>query len=172
VDIYEFFTENNEYKIRLSKKKRLISYTQYSQYTCSIEFLDNLNNTLIKIDNTELDYFRFIEGLNDFLCNFGQIISDNLYFSPASSGASFFFYIAIADSTGPSEFDDNVYLALYEQSIYGSKLRLNLNTTVSWIEEFIYSLFQIIEDIPYLNELSTTTALEFLDYSQINRPRF
>lgn len=168
MDNYEFFTENQEFKIRLSKRKRLISYTNYSNYTCTIEFLNNLNQTILKIENTELDYFRFIEGLNDFICNFGNIISDNLYFTHTDI-SSFFLFISIEDySTGPSEFDDNLYLAIYEESIYGTKLRLNLNTTISWIEEFIYSLFQIIEDLPYLNELSTT-ALEFLDYSRINR---
>lgn len=169
MDNYEFFTENQEFKIRLSKRKRLISYTSYSNYTCTIEFLNNLNQTILKIENTELDYFRFIEGLNDFICNFGNIISDNLYFTHTDI-SSFFLFISIEDySIGPSEFDDNLYLAIYEESIYGTRLRLNLNTTISWIEEFIYSLFQIIEDLPYLNELSTTTALEFLDYSRINR---
>ena len=170
MDLYEFYTENNEYKIRLSKRKRKISYTENSQYICTIEFINSIGQTIVKIDNTEIDFLKIVEGLNDFLCNLGQIISNNLYFTTTANNASYFLFISIRDATGPSEDDDYVYLGLYEESIYGTKLRISIDTTTFWVEEFIYSMFQILEDIPYLSRLTTTTALEFLDYSALMRP--
>ena len=172
MDTYEFYTENKEFKIRFTKKKRMFSLSENSQYICTIEFLNTLNQPVLKLDNTEIDYLRIIEGLNDFLCNFGQIISTNLYFTTTSTGANYFLNIAINSATGPSEDDDSVWIGIFEESIQGTRLRISLNTTTFWIEELIYSMFQIIDDIPYLNRLATTTALEFLDYSQILRSPF
>lgn len=169
MDRYEFYTENREFKIRFSKKKRLYSLSENSQYVCTIELINSINQTILKIDNTEIDFLRVVEGLNDFLCNFGQIVSNNLNFTTTETGAQYFLNIAVKDSTGPTEDDDIVYLNLFEEGFQGTRLRISLETTTFWIEELIYSMFQIIDDIPYLNRLVTTTALEFLDYSQILR---
>lgn len=171
MDYYQLSTENNEFKIVLSKQKRVYSFTENSQYVCIIDFQNTIGQSLIKIEASELDYFRFLEGLNDFVTNFGNIVSDNLYFSPNSRGLTYFFYISLAniEPTYPAEDDDKIYLALYESSIQGTVLRINLETDIFWIEELIYALFQIIDDIPYLQRLSATTALEYIDYSQILR---
>lgn len=171
MNYYEFFTQNNEFKIVLTKKKRIYSLGPYSNYTCTIEFRNSLDQTVLKIDNTESDFLRFIEGLNDFLISFGQTLTDNLYFTNNGIKSNYFCFIAIKDySSYPAEDDDTVYLGFYEESPQGTILRLNLYTDISWIEEFIYSLFQIVEDIPYLSQLTTTTCLEYIDYSALNRP--
>ena len=171
MDYYEFFTENNEFKIVLKKRKRMYGASQFANYLCSIEFKDCLDNSIVTIESTESVFLKFIQDLNDFITNFGQIISNNLYFPDHGNGYYYFFYIAMNPEVDyPAEDDDKIYLSLFESSIYGQVLRLSLETSIFWIEEFIYSLFQILEDIPYLDHLSTTTLLEYMDYSELMRP--
>ena len=81
MDYYEFFTENNEYKIVLKKRPRMFCTSEYSNYICTLEFKNSIDQTVVSIEGTELTFVKFVEGLNDFILNFGQTISDNLYFS-------------------------------------------------------------------------------------------
>ena len=132
MDTYEFYTENKEFKIRFSKKKRIFSLSENSQYICTMEFVNTIGQTILKLDNTEIDFLRIVEGLNDFLINFGQIISNNLCFTTTSTGAQYFINIAIENATGPSENDDKVWLGIFEESMQGNRLRISLETSTFW----------------------------------------
>jgi hypothetical protein len=169
MDYYEFFTENNEYKIVLKKRHRMFCTSEYSNYICTLEFKNSIDQTVVSIEGTELTFVKFVEGLNDFILNFGQEISDNLYFSESgTTGTSYFFYIAMNPIVDyPAEDDDKVYLTLFESSLFGNVMRLSLETTIFWVEEFIFALFQILEDIPYLTDLVESVALEYIDYSKL-----
>lgn len=171
MDYFEIFTENNEFKVVLRKRPRTFCKSEYSNYICSLEFVNSIGQSVVKIEGTELSFLRFVEGLNDFTTNFGQIISNNLNFPESGAdGVSYFFYISINPEVDyPAEDDDKIYLVLFESSIYGQVLRLSLETTIFWVEEFIFAIFQILEDIPYLINLVESTALEYIDYSQILR---
>ena len=169
MDYYEFFTENNEYKIVLKKRHRTFCTSEYSNYICTLEFKNSIDQTVVSIEGSELTFVKFVEGLNDFILNFGQEISDNLYFSESgTTGTSYFFYIAMNPTVDyPAEDDDKVYLTLFESSLFGNVMRLSLETTIFWVEEFIFALFQILEDVPYLTELVESVALEYIDYSKL-----
>lgn len=171
MDYYEFFTENKEFKIVLKKQKKVFNTSEFSNYICTLEFRDTLDRVLVSINSSELSFVRFVEGLNDFIVSFGQILDNILYFPDSGTqGSNYFFYIAINPGVYyPAEDDDKVYLNLFEHSYQGQVLRISLETSIFWIEEFIYSIFQILEDIPYLEHLTVSTALEFIDYSLINR---
>ena len=172
MDYYEFFTENNEYKIVLKKRHRMFCTSEYSNYICTLEFKNSIDQTVVSIEGTELTFVKFVESLNAFVTNFGQIIDDILPFSESgATGISYFFHIALNPQVDyPAEDDDKVYLTLFESSLFGNVMRLSLETTIFWVEEFIYSIFQILEDIPYLDKLTISTLLEYMDYSELMRP--
>jgi len=56
-----FSSENNEYKIRLTKQKKFFTQSQFGQYNCTIEFYNSINLLVLKINCTEKELYLCIQ---------------------------------------------------------------------------------------------------------------
>lgn len=161
-----FRAENNEYIIRLDKKKRLFGYSKYGQYICTIDFIDSMYRTVLSLQCTEKTYYTIIQNLNQFLMNEFGVESDIIHFDYNGSDAiKYFMYIFDNNPDFDPDFDmmHTLGLCIYEESAKGNVLRLALNMRYDYLEEFIFNLYQLIEDIPYLNEMASDAFIDFLE---------
>ena len=171
MDTYEFYTQNNEYKIRITKKKKAYTFSKFDQYIITIDFIDNSGTTVYQINTNEKEFLKLIESLNEFCINIGHILSDNIYFDNNGDFSSNYIYISILDSYKEDiEFDSKVQLSLFHSSIQGDTLIIYIETDYFHIEDLVYKLYITIEDIPYLNDLINSDLLEFMDYNIANLP--
>lgn len=164
MDNIEFITENNEFKIRLSKTKKYFNFSPFSNYNCKIEFIDSLNNVVLSMNSTEKEILKAIESLYSMINNFGNILSDKIYFGYSDDCSEYFLYISIANiySEGPLEDDDKFQLMFYHSSQQGNALKVFFECSLLYLDNFIYNLYLLLEDIPYLNEMVASSFLEFI----------
>jgi hypothetical protein len=167
VDFNEFYTENREYKIRIKKEKRVYSLTNYSNYKISIEFIDSINRTIFTINTNEKELFTALQELEGFLST--DIISDNIYFENNGDFSGYFLYISKEpiESISDTDYEDildteEIHLCFFHNTNQGNSLRLYFKASYNYLYDFIYYLFTILDDIPYLSEISYSNILEYL----------
>ena len=70
----------------------------------------------------------------------------------------------------PSEDSLQIYFDLYE-SRYGNIIsRLKFHINYEYLEDFIFHLYQLIEDIPYIDEITSSSLIEWMiDYDLDSR---
>ena len=73
MDIIEFYTENLEFKVRFKKELRRYSLSKFGRYKITIEFINSIEQTVLKINTTEKEFVSALESLNNFSTNFGSI---------------------------------------------------------------------------------------------------
>jgi len=172
MDKTEIFTENNEYKIVFSRKKKLYSLTPFSQYNITIDFINALGLSVYSITTTEKEFLSALESINQFNINIGSVYGDNIWFSNGTFNDNFL-YIAMKypDISYPSEEEETILYSFYQSSIHGNVLRLYFESSNGyWLEEFIYNMYLILEDLPYLNDMISSNILEFMEYEALGRP--
>ncbi len=172
MDSIEFFTENREYKIRITKTLRHYHMSKYGQYKITMDFIDVMGQTVLSINTTEKEFYHALSEFSAFTVDCGSIQDDIISFDNAGDGTGYFIYLAIAhpNYTGPMEDDDVAGMCFYHSSQQGNVLRLYLESSFYFLEDMAFKMYQVIEDIPYLNEISDSTLLEFLDYEICNFP--
>lgn len=169
MDITQFYTENNEYLVEISKVKNIISFSEFSNYKCSIKFRDRLNNIVLQIDCSEKELYDVLQKLSDFTLSAGSCFSDIIHFSPNSNMDNYFWYIGDLNYSNPDidnmyktieqmhptddDEDDRLFISVYQNTIQGNKLRLYLETTYSFIEVFVNHMYSILSDIEYFEEI-------------------
>ena len=162
-DNIEFFTENHEFKIVLTKRQKVYSSAIFAKYICNIKFINSIGFEVLNIQCSEKEILNLIQTLYEFNINIGGILSDGVNFD--SSNICYYLYLSIIDNNS-YEYDyykDKVSISIYEiDNIKGNILRLYNEVSFSYIEELIYYLYTLISDIPYLDKMTIESLNEFI----------
>lgn len=172
-----FLLPDLSYTIVLKKEINPLSFSIYKyKYICSMTFLDSINQPIITLTGNELDFVQLIESLYDFNMNIVAMYGNRYHFTPDQYNNFFFleFYVKEEDlyllDDFPSEDSLQIYFDLYE-SRYGNIIsRLKFHINYEYLEDFIFHLYQLIEDIPYLDEITSSSLIEWMiDYDLDSR---
>lgn len=162
MDYLQIPIEGNQYTLEVYKRKRFYSMTKFGQYVVSLVFKNSIGNTVLQIDTTEKEYFQMIQSLNYFAINIGSLISDIIHFD--SSTPVYRLYVFGLESTYspyPTEEEPRCGISIYQgnKDNQGSVHRLYMEMTYFNLEELVYDLFKLIEDLDYIGEMNES----FLD---------
>ena len=165
------------YTIVLKKEINPSNFSRY-KYICSMTFLDSINQPIITLTGNELDFIHLIESLYEFNINIVAMYGNRFHFTPDQYNNFFFleFYINEKDlylldrDDFPSEDSLQIYFDLYE-SRYGNIIsRLKFHINYEYLEDFIFHLYQLIEDIPWIDEITSSSLIEWMiDYDLDSR---
>ena len=108
--------------------------------------------------------------------NIVAMYGNRYHFTPDQYNNFFFleFYVKEEDlyllDDFPSEDSLQIYFDLYE-SRYGNIIsRLKFHINYEYLEDFIFYLYLLIEDIPYLDEIASNSLIEWMiDYDLDSR---
>lgn len=167
MDIIEFYTENMEFKIRFKKELRQFHISKYGQYKITIEFINSIDQSVLKINTTEKEFISAINSLNAFTMNFGEILSDIIYFDNNGDFSSYFLYLSLKNTliVSPSEDDDKILISFYLSNKFGDNvLKLFFECSLLYLEDFIYKMYTLIQDIPYLEDIFNSDFLDYMEY--------
>ena len=150
--MYEFITPNNEYKIRVYKNPKVFSVSEYGKYDCHIEFIDPvLNRSIVNVCVTEKEFLHMFQEFGFFIQEIYNMYDTCVEFNSCNPG--YYFYIAINDdATHPveDEYDNLFSVNLFQNSIYGNKLRTSFNCNYYFFTDlFLDAIFRVIQDLPY-----------------------
>ena len=163
MDYIKIRLSNNQYYLQFRRVKKPISFTPDSDYILYIEFLNDLNQVILSIQCSELEYYKAIESLNFLNQEFFNEYGDNLHFESTSLG-SYYITIEIKDpSILSSDKLDLPYLDIDKEFLYyllviqnteqGTITRLYTEISLSDIENIAYNMFNLISDLPYLDNI-------------------
>ena len=166
------------YTIVLKKEINPSNFSRY-KYICSMTFLDSINQPIITLTGNELDFVHLIESLYEFNINIVAMYGNRFHFTPDQYNNFFFleFYINEKDlylldrDDFPAENSLQIYFELFE-SRYGnitSRLKFQIDYEYD-LEDFIFHLYQLIEDIPWIDEITSSSLIEWMiDYDLDSR---
>lgn len=158
----EINTYNNEYKVVFSKTKKAFSTSEFGQYNCTIEFRNSINNPIVTITTTEKEFLQTAEEISLFLSSYGSIYDSVVHFGD-NNNTFWFFFLSYCNMEGeyPTEEDDMVSISLYSNTMnQGNKLRICFNTLSDFLQEFTRCIYQILVDIPYIDNMISATISE------------
>ena len=155
-----FFSENREYIIEINKEKRFFSYSKYGQYKCNLRFANYIGQIVLDIECNEKQLLDLMCVLDDMNMNAGGYMLDAI----AYLNDEYFMYVAFIEEPVdyPIEEDPKISIQIFQNTINGQVSRLYLEMSLYYLEEFIYNIYQILEDIPYLNEMQHSSLLELM----------
>ena len=173
-------TPDRQYKIEFDIQSRLYSVGQYDKFLITINFLDITGIPKIKIACNELEFTRFLNDFNIYLDEYyGWFNMDsrsdpfNYTFYPDGNGDQINIryghdfpsnLIGCSDLESPEEDYYEEYLTFYVNKIslynmYVSNI-LHFKANIDQITDFIMSGWNIIENIPYVEDLMYSDLLE------------
>ena len=170
MDIIEFYTENLEFKVRFKKELRRYSLSKFGRYKITIEFINSIEQTVLQINTTEKEFVSALESQNNFSTNFGNITDDIIYFENNGDFSRHFLYISIKNILPdcPLEEDDISVLSFYLSNPLGNNiLKLYFECSLIYLEDFIFKMYKLVEDIPYLEDIFKSNFLEYMQYNSI-----
>ena len=170
MDIIEFYTENLEFKVRFKKELRRYSLSKFGRYKITIEFINSIEQTVLQINTTEKEFVSALESLNNFSTNFGNTTDDIIYFENNGDFSRHFLYISVKNILPdcPLEDDDISVLSFYLSNPLGDNiLKLYFECSLIYLEDFIFKMYKLVEDIPYLEDIFKSNFLEYMQYNSI-----
>ena len=170
MDIIEFYTENLEFKVRFKKELRKYSLSNFGKYKITIEFINSIEQPVLQINTTEKEFVSALESLNNFSTNFGNITDDIIYFENNGDFSRHFLYISVKNILldCPLEDDDISILSFYLSNPLGDNiLKLYFECSLIYLEDFIFKMYKLVEDIPYLEDIFKSNFLEYMQYNSI-----
>lgn len=170
MDIIEFYTENLEFKVRFKKELRKYSLSNFGKYKITIEFINSIEQPVLQINTTEKEFVSALESLNNFSTNFGNITDDIIYFENNGDFSRHFLYISVKNILPdyPLEDDDISVLSFYLSNPLGENiLKLYFECSLIYLEDFIFKMYKLVEDIPYLEDIFKSNFLEYMQYNSI-----
>lgn len=171
MDINVFQTEGSEYYIKISKQKKFFSQSKFGQYICTIEFLNNIYQSILSINCTELELYLLIQKLSELETNIAMgssnyEMSTSVYFQSTGDFNSYFWFFTTTNIENYPEYptDEDIMCSLFVYSLYLDKksLRLYLPMSYSFIDVLIYNIYIILEDLPYLNDMNNDMVQKFI----------
>lgn len=172
MDIIEFYTENSEFKVRFKKELRRYSLSKFGKYKITIEFINSIEQTVLQINTTEKEFVSALESLNNFSTNFGNITNDIIYFENNGDFSRYFLYISVKNILldCPLEDDDISILSFYLSNPLGDNiLKLYFECSLTYLEDFIFKMYTLVEDIPYLEDIFRSNFLEYMQFDPLIR---
>lgn len=162
MDYIEFYTENLEFKFRVKKELRAYSLSEFSKYKITIEVLDSIDNIIISINTFEKELLSALYSINSFIYNYGEEFEEIIYFNNNGDFSSYFIYLANKDpfAENPTEDDDIATLSFYHTKNNVNSLVLYFETKYQFLEQIIYNIFSVIEDIPNLQTIINKSIRE------------
>ena len=170
MDIIEFYTENLEFKVRFKKELRKYSLSNFGKYKITIEFINSIEQPVLQINTTEKEFISALESLNNFSTNFGNITDDIIYFENNGDFSRHFLYISVKNILPdyPLEDDDISVLSFYLSNPLGENiLKLYFECSLIYLEDFIFKMYKLVEDIPYLEDIFKSNFLEYMQYNSL-----
>lgn len=170
-----FYSENNEYKIRLTKEKKFFTQSKFGQYNCTIEFYNSINLLVLKINCTEKEIYYCIQKLSELGANImiigdteGMELSSIIEFNSTGDFNTYFWYLSTMNIStypmdSPTDEDIMCCISIFSNNMEKSSLRIFLPMTYYYLDTLIYNIYQILEDIPYLDELNEQMIKEFIE---------
>ena len=170
MDIIEFYTENLEFKVRFKKELRRYSLSKFGRYKITIEFINSIEQPVLQINTTEKEFVSALESLNNFSTNFGNITDDIIYFENNGDFSRHFLYISVKNILPdcPLEDDDISVLSFYLSNSLGDNiLKLYFECSLIYLEDFIFKMYKLVEDIPYLEDIFRSSFLEYMQFDPL-----
>lgn len=155
-EIY-FQLEDSSYIVELSKEPRQFGYSEFGQYICHMKFLDRLGISQVVINGNEKQFTSFMNILNDFNMFPDEYYNCIAYFD---IGNVFAWISSNHLTMGPSEEDEKLFIQFFQDTIQGRTSLIYLEFNVYELENLIYNLYTLLEDIPYLKDIMYSSLLE------------
>ena len=156
-----FNLENNLYIIELLKEKRQFGYSKFGNYLCKLRFLDYIGIPQLEVAGTEKQFYDLMNILNEI--NMAPYNSPDIITYFNSGNTYMFIYVASKLTDFPNdEDDDKVTLQIFEDTIYGRVSRKYIELSYIYLEDFIFNLYQLLEDIDYLSDMGYSSLLEVI----------
>lgn len=170
MDLVQFKTEGLEYNVEFRKRRKIFSYSEYGQYICSIIFKNDMDQIVLQIDCTEKEFYDATLSLNYFCMNIGSTISDIIHFDSSGDLRQYFWYINFLDNVPnyPYEEDERMCISIFESINDNNILRLYFEMSYYALENFVYNMFLLVEDLKYLFDMNYNDLLEFIGYYESN----
>lgn len=171
MDINEFYSEDNEYIIRITKSKKFFTQSKYGQYNCTIEFYNNLKLPVLIINCTEKELYMTIQRINELSTNIcmnstNDDMNTTITFESTGNFNSYTWFLTTTNLSGypeyPIEHDLMLNLLIYSNHMGQNSLRIFLPMTFSFLEVLIYNIYQVLQDLPYFDEMNNYIIQEFM----------
>lgn len=166
-----FYTEDMEYKIRITKKKKFFTHSDFGQYDCTIEFYNSINLPVLVINCNEKELYLAIQRLSEFNSNMllscsKDEISTIINFDNTGNMNTFFWYVTTNNIANypdnPTDEDIILSISIYSSYMGKNALRIYLPMTYSFLDVLIYNIYLILEDLPYLDSLNNACFRAFM----------
>ena len=159
MDIVKFSLEDNSYDIELKKIPRTFGYSIYGNYICTLSFLDKLGIPQVIVKGNEKQFYEFMNILNDYNSEYMSYNDCITYFTAGET--QMMIYVSTSQAYQyPTEEDDKLFLHIFEDSFQGRTSLLFLEFNFYFLEDLIYHIYQLLEDIPYLRDIGYSSLLE------------
>lgn len=177
MDFLSLKTENQEYNIILKKEKKSYKFNTNTNYICSMIFINSINQPILSIIGTESDFIDLLDEFYDFNLNYGGIISNRFTFTlnEFNKQYSIFFGVTPEDLKildSPSEEDLAITFFIEENYLGNFIERIKFTGTYNFLEELMYSIYKLIEDIPNVDMFFTSSILEYMIDFELDKMRY
>ena len=159
-------TPNNEFIIEFYRERKVLSFDKYSMYSCHIDFYNNINQKILSLICSESELFNSIQEINAFITNFYEIYDTIVHFGNNENMVSHFIHIGIKYpyNNSPIEDDDTIVISIYQTNILNkNNLRLFFEADSLFLENMMYNMFQLLEDLPYLDKIINTSVEDYIN---------
>lgn len=157
-----FIIPNGEfanYSIEFKKEKNVFSYNQFINYSCSMIFKNSLGLPVLEIKGNEKEFYELLNSVYSIMLYYGEILSDNIYFSYSSSNLNHFLINieprAEEYINSEGEEDEKFYvrfrISQYNYNMNNYILRFNFELEYESVDYLCYCLYDLLSDISYIN---------------------
>lgn len=168
-----FYSEDKEFIIRITKTKKFYTLSQYGQYNCTIEFLNSLKIPVLSINCTEKELLQTVQKLNELNANIimGETNDEKSTTIIFESTGTFDSYIMTLTTLNLTTYPDypvehdlklELYVYINHRGTRENKLKIVLPMTIQYLEYFIYKIYEVLQDIPYLDEMNNSLISDFM----------
>lgn len=164
MDYVLFGLNNNSYIIEITKSLKAFTYTDYGKYDIHITFYDFIRNPIFDILTTEKNLLNFMGILSDinnfnYVEHFCNVIFNSEIFCLVTNSNEYREY--------PTENEEVISLQFFRDSINGRCSRINISLDLDGLDTLIYYIYQILQDIPYLESVELDLINEFMHEGEV-----
>jgi hypothetical protein len=162
MDYIKFDLPDNSFKIELSKTPRTFGYSNFGNFICTMKFIDQIGVPHAVVQGNEKQFFEFMNCMND-LNNNPYDYMDMVSYFMMNDSFTFAYMTSPVQYDTPTEDDDKMTMQIFEDSIYGRRSLIYLEFNFTFLEEFIFNIFQLLSDLNYLSDMGYSSLLDIIE---------
>ena len=167
---YETYFISN-YKIEFIRYPSQFYYTQFSQYTFIIKFIEkDTNNIILSINANEKYMYDFIVNMYQYNMYSSDVMSsERVWFSPDVNGNRYIAEITACYEDYPTELEFSIFTIFEYSHITDTVIpRITIKMDEYQIEEMLMQAFKTLEGLDYLSKIQRSEVDDYLDFLGLN----